>query len=174
MREKQVGYHVQLRTPRSREQCKLMGKSGEVHPKKWGGAPRRGRDGWQNWEQEKSKTANSDKSIYQKEKRKKDRSIPWFAIWWLRWWWLEGGGGDGNGDGGGDGNSGGGVIQVVLNLMVERIWGKFKWEGEQSGSRKMSSRRKWAAWNGSTRSHTDKYKITNKQIQIKDHTHTNK
>ena len=32
MREKQVGYHVQLRTPRSREQCKLMGKSGEVHP----------------------------------------------------------------------------------------------------------------------------------------------
>ena len=48
MREKQVGYHVQLRTPRSREQCKLMGKSGEVHPKKWGGAPRRGRDGWQN------------------------------------------------------------------------------------------------------------------------------
>ena len=38
----------------------------------------------------------------------------------------------------------------------------------------MSSRRKWAAWNGSTRSHTDKYKITNKQIQIKDHTHTNK
>ena len=25
MREKQVGYHVQLRTPRSREQCKLMG-----------------------------------------------------------------------------------------------------------------------------------------------------
>ena len=67
MREKQVGYHVQLRTPRSREQCKLMGKSGEVHPKKWGGAPRRGRDGWQNWEQEKSKTANSDKSIYQKD-----------------------------------------------------------------------------------------------------------
>ena len=42
--------------------------------------------------------------------------------------------------------------------MVERIWGKFKWEGEQSGSRKMSSRRKWAVWNGSTRSHTDKYK----------------
>ena len=38
----------------------------------------------------------------------------------------------------------------------------------------MSSRRKWAAWNGSTRSHTDKYKITNKQIQIKDHTHTNR
>ena len=36
----------------------------------------------------------------------------------------------------------------------------------------MSSRRKWAAWNGSTRSHTDKYKITNKQKQIKDHTHT--
>ena len=48
MREKQFGYHVQLRTPRSREQCKLMGKSGEVHPKKWGGAPRRRRDGWQN------------------------------------------------------------------------------------------------------------------------------
>ena len=38
----------------------------------------------------------------------------------------------------------------------------------------MSSRRKWAAWNGSTRSHTDKYKITNKQIHIKDHAHTNK
>ena len=108
MREKQVGYHVQLRTPRSREQCKLMGKSGEVHPKKWGGAPRRRRDGWKNWEQEKSKTANSDKSIYQKEKRKKDRSIPWFAIWWLRWWWLEGGGGGGNG----------GKVMVVVMVIV--------------------------------------------------------
>ena len=42
MREKQVGYHVQLRTPRSREQCKLMGKSGEVHPKKWGVHPAAG------------------------------------------------------------------------------------------------------------------------------------